>query len=208
MGCGVDANGCPIDSDRDGVCDSFDACANTVQGCTVDARGCPVDSDGDGVCDGRDQCPDTPSRARVGADGCVASEVRERETELLETGMIRLQDVEFETGKANILPASLHALDVVGEVLSKWPQLKIEIGGHCDSRGGDQYNLGLSGRRVTSVRAYLLGHFSKLEAARFTARGYGESRPLVPNTSAENMARNRRVEFKVLNKEDLRQAKP
>jgi chemotaxis protein MotB len=58
------------------------------------------------------------------------------------------------------------------------------------------------------VRTYLLQHFPKLEAAQFTARGYGESQPLVQNTSPENMAQNRRVEFKVLNKEVLRQLKP
>jgi outer membrane protein OmpA-like peptidoglycan-associated protein len=96
---------------------------------------------------------------------------------------------------------------VVGEVLSKWTQLKIEIGGHCDWRGSDAYNLALSRRRVNSVRTYLLQHFPKLEATQFTAKGYGESQPLVPNTSPENMAQNRRVEFKVLNKAVLQQIK-
>jgi len=144
----------------------------------------------------------------VDSDGCpVLTEVQQRETELLDTGMIRLQDVKFETAKANILPEFRHTLDVVGEVLSKWPQLKIEVGGHCDSRGSDAYNLALSRRRVISVRTYLLQHFPKLQATQMIARGYGESQPLVPNTSPENMAKNRRVEFKVLNKEMLRQIK-
>jgi outer membrane protein OmpA-like peptidoglycan-associated protein len=207
-GCTVDAHGCPIDSDGDGVCDGVDTCPNTIKGCTVDAHGCTTDSDGDGVCDGLDKCPDSPSGSRVDADGCPISEVRQREMELLDTGLIRLQDVKFETAKANILPESHHALDVVGEVLGKWTQLKIEIGGHCDSRGSDAYNLGLSKRRVASVRTYLLQHFPKLEATQFTVMGYGESQPLVPNTSPENMAQNRRVEFKVMNKEVLRQLKP
>lgn len=206
-GCNVDARGCPIDSDGDGICDGIDACSSTPAGCMVDARGCPIDSDGDGICDGVDKCADTPSGSRVDTDGCPITEVRQRETELLETGLIRLHDVNFETAKANILPASHHALDVVGEVLAKWPQLKLEVGGHCDSRGGDAYNLALSRRRVASVRAYLLERFPKLEAAQLTAKGYGESVPLVPNTSPENMAQNRRVEFTVLNKEDLKQIK-
>ena len=207
-GCTVDERGCPIDSDGDGVCDGVDTCPNTTQGCKVDASGCPVDTDGDGVCDGLDKCPDTPHGTKVDSDGCPPpSEVQQRETELLDTGMIRLQDIKFETAKANILPESRHNLDVVGEVLSKWPQLKIEIGGHCDSRGSDAYNLRLSRRRVASVRAYLLEHFSKLEALQLIAKGYGESQPLVPNTSPENMAQNRRVEFKVLNKEILKQLK-
>ena len=207
-GCTVDARGCPIDSDGDGVCDGIDTCPNTPTGCKVDATGCPVDTDGDGVCDGLDKCPDTPLGTKVNSDGCPPlTEVQQRETELLDTGMIRLQDIKFETAKSNILPESRHNLDVVGEVLSKWPQLQIEIGGHCDSRGSDAYNLALSRRRVTSVRAYLLQHFPKLEAKQLIAKGYGESQPLVPNTSPENMAQNRRVEFKVLNKEVLKQIK-
>jgi len=207
-GCTVDARGCPTDSDGDGVCDGVDTCPNTPKGCTVDAKGCPTDSDGDGVCDGLDKCPDTPRGARVESDGCPPSEVRQRETELLDTGLIRLQDVKFETAKADILPESHHSLDVVGEVLSKWTQLKIEVGGHCDSRGSDAYNLALSQRRVASVRAYLLEHFPKLQGTQLVARGYGESQPLVPNTSPANMAQNRRVEFKVLNREILKQIKP
>ena len=207
-GCQVDAKGCPIDSDGDGVCDGLDQCPNTPSGCTVDAKGCPIDSDGDGVCDGLDKCPNTAAGAKVDANGCPPSEIQQRESELLDTGMIRLQDVKFETAKANILPESEHSLNVVGEVLSKWPQLKIEVGGHCDSRGSDAYNLALSKRRVNAVRTYLLAHYPKLEAAQMSARGYGESRPLVPNTSPANMAQNRRVEFTVLNKEVLKQLKP
>jgi outer membrane protein OmpA-like peptidoglycan-associated protein len=207
-GCTVDARGCTTDSDGDGVCDGLDKCPDTPQGCKVDEHGCLIDSDGDGVCDGLDKCENTPAGIKVDANGCPPpTEVQQRETELLDTGMIRLQDVKFETAKANILPEFRHTLDVVGEVLSKWPQLKIEIGGHCDSRGSDKYNLGLSNRRVMSVRSYLLEHFSKLEGAQITARGYGESQPLVPNTSPSNMAQNRRVEFKVLNKEILQQLK-
>jgi outer membrane protein OmpA-like peptidoglycan-associated protein len=145
----------------------------------------------------------------VGPDGCPpqSSEVQLRETELLDTGLIRLHDIKFDTNKSTILPESRPPIDVVGEVLSKWPQLKIEIGGYCDSRGTAEYNLALSGRRVTSVRAYLLQHFPRLEAAQLVAKGYGESQPLVPNTSPENMAKNRRVEFKVMNKEALQQIK-
>ena len=209
QGCTVDARGCQTDSDGDGVCDGLDKCPNTLSGCTVDAQGCPSDTDGDGVCDGLDKCPNTPAGTKVGSDGCPqqSSEVQQRETELLDTGLIRLHDIKFDTNKSTILPESRPPIDVVGEVLSKWPQLKIEIGGYCDSRGTAEYNLALSGRRVTSVRAYLLQHFPRLEAGQLVAKGYGESQPLVPNTSPENMAKNRRVEFKVMNKEVLQQIK-
>ena len=207
-GCTVDAQGCPADSDGDGVCDGLDQCADTKAGCKTDANGCPLDSDGDGVCDGLDNCPGTAAGASVDRDGCPPSEVQRRETELLDTGKIVLRDVNFETAKANILPESHAALDIVGQVLSKWPQLKIEIGGHCDSRGSDAYNHALSHRRAASVRTYLTSHFPKLEPAQLTSKGFGESQPTVPNTSPENMAKNRRVEFTVLNREVLKQLKP
>jgi outer membrane protein OmpA-like peptidoglycan-associated protein len=207
-GCKVDAQGCPIDSDGDGVCDGLDECANTTSGCKVDAKGCTTDGDGDGVCDGLDKCPDTPMGQKVNSDGCPPTEVEQRETEMIDTGLIRLKDVKFETAKANILPESYPALDVVGQVLSKWSQLNIQIDGHCDSRGSDAYNLSLSHRRANSVRAYLLEHFPTLQAGQLTTRGYGESKPLLPNTSPENMAENRRVEFTVLNKELLKRPKP
>jgi outer membrane protein OmpA-like peptidoglycan-associated protein len=139
----------------------------------------------------------------VDVDGCPIETV-ERETELLDTGMIRLQNVNFETAKAALLPESYPTLDVVGMVLSRWPQLRIEVGGHTDSRGSNVYNQKLSEARAKSVLDYLTGKFPDLKAEQFTVKGYGESKPLVPNSNALNMAKNRRVEFKVLNKDVLK----
>jgi outer membrane protein OmpA-like peptidoglycan-associated protein/opacity protein-like surface antigen len=202
-GATADAKGCPQDSDGDGVFDGLDQCPDTPRGCTADAKGCPQDSDGDSVCDGLDKCPDTASGLRVDKDGCPI-EVTERETEMLDTGMIRLQDINFETGKADLLPESMPSLDIVGQVLTKWPDLRIEIGGHTDSRGSVSYNQKLSEARVNSVLDYLIEKFPALKREQFTAVGYGESKPLAPNTNALNMAKNRRVEFKVLNTEVLK----
>ncbi|MDP4272186.1 MAG: OmpA family protein, partial [Bacteroidota bacterium] len=66
----VDAKGCPIDSDGDGVADYLDKCPNTPAGTQVDANGCPIDSDGDGVADYLDKCPNTPAGVQVDAKGC------------------------------------------------------------------------------------------------------------------------------------------
>ena len=207
-GCTVDARGCPIDSDGDGVCDGLDKCADTPKGCTVDANGCPVDTDGDGVCDGLDKCPDTPAGTTVDQDGCPRVErEKQLEMELINTGKIRLSNVNFDYDKSTIRPDAYAVLDTVGRVLTKWPGLKIEIDGHTDSRGSDAYNLSLSRRRAASVRAYLLEHFPQFKPAQITSKGYGESRPLVPNTSPANMQENRRVEFVVLNKEILKRVK-
>jgi outer membrane protein OmpA-like peptidoglycan-associated protein len=202
-GAKVDAAGCPLDADGDGVFDGLDQCADSPKGCTVDAQGCPKDSDGDGVCDGLDWCADTTPGLRVDKDGCPI-EMVERETELLDTGMIRLQNVNFETGKANLLPESFPTLDIAGGVLAKWPELRIEVGGHTDARGSNAANQTLSEARADSVLAYLQRKYPTLKPEQFTVKGYGESAPLVPNTSQLNWAKNRRVEFVVLNKDVLK----
>ncbi len=233
QGCTVDAKGCPLDSDGDGVCDGLDQCPDTPKGalvnehgcpsdddgdkvpngidkcpgtpkgCTVDATGCTTDSDGDGVCDGLDRCPNTPSGTQVGTDGCPI-EMLEKETELLDTGMIRLHDVNFETGKAELTPDSYAALDEVGRVLVKWPDLRIEVGGHTDSRGPEEMNQTLSEARASTVLSYLIQKFPTLKSSQYTVRGYGESKPIAPNTTRLNMAKNRRVEFVVPNKDALK----
>jgi OOP family OmpA-OmpF porin len=202
-GARVSAQGCPSDGDGDGVPDGLDQCEGTPAGATVNAQGCPMDSDGDGVSDGLDKCPGTGAGLKVDTDGCPI-EVTERETELLDTGMIRLQDVNFATGKADILPESYGTLDVVGAVLNKWPELRIEIGGHTDSRGSNAFNQKLSEARAQSVLDYVMQKYTTLKAEQFVVKGYGESKPVVPNTSDLNMAKNRRVEFVVLNKDVLR----
>ncbi len=199
----VDADGCPSDADADAVLDGIDACPNTPRGAAVDARGCPADGDGDGVSDGLDQCPNTPAGLRVDVSGCPI-EITERETEFLDTGLIRLQGIQFETGKADILPASTSDLDVVGAILQKWPQLRIEVGGHTDARGTAASNQALSEARARAVVEWLTSRNPALQASQFTARGYGEGTPIATNGTAAGRAINRRVEFKVLNRDVLR----
>ena len=202
-GATVDAKGCPSDSDGDGVLDGLDACANTPKGAVVDEKGCPKDSDGDGVFDGLDKCPDTPAGLKVDSDGCPIL-VTERETELLDTGLIRMNDVNFETGKWDILPESHGTLDATGAVLAKWPQLRMEVGGHTDSRGSNARNQLLSENRAKSVRDYIFAKYPQLNPAQFTVKGYGESKPIATNTTDLGMAKNRRVEFVVMNKDVLK----
>ena len=199
----VDATGCPLDSDGDGVYDGPDQCPGTVKGCIVNSNGCPSDADQDGVCDGVDKCPDTQANVRVDVSGCPI-QVSVRETELIETGMIRLQDINFDTGKATIKEDSYKILDDVGNILVKWPQLRIEIGGHTDARGSDAYNQKLSESRAKAVLDYLVQKFPELIPNQFTTVGYGERQPISTNRTQLGMAKNRRVEFKVLNTEALK----
>ncbi len=205
-GATVDALGCPHDADSDSVYDGIDQCPSTPSSCVVNANGCPVDSDQDGVCDGLDQCPDTPPAAKVDQMGCPIV-VSERETQLLETGMIRLQNINFDTGRASILPESESVLDEVGNILARWPDLKIEIGGHTDSQGSAAKNALLSKERARAVLDYLLSKFPELDPGQFTTAGYGASRPIATNKTELGRSKNRRVEFKVLNKEALRREK-
>jgi len=202
-GATVDAAGCPKDSDGDGVLDGIDQCADTGKGCKVDSLGCPHDTDGDGVCDGLDVCPNTPPGLRVDARGCPI-EVTEKETQLLDTGMIRLQNVQFDTGKATIKPASTAVLDTVGMILVQYPTLNVEIGGHTDNTGTAAKNLKLSDDRAAAVLSYLTQKFPLINKSQFTSKGYGQSAPIAPNGTTLGRAKNRRVEFKVTNPGALR----
>ena len=201
----VDARGCPKDSDGDGVPDGIDQCADTPRGTAVDERGCPkiTDADNDGVPDDKDLCPNTPANAKVDKDGCPI-ELSEKETELLDKGRITVRNIHFETAKWDILPESIPVLDEIGNILIQWPRLRIEIGGHCDWRGSDAYNLDLSNKRSNAVLEYLVSKFPQITREQYTAKGYGESMPVASNKTVEGMAQNRRVEFKVLNTEELK----
>jgi len=159
-----------------------------------------LDSDGDGVPDDLDQCPDTPLGVRVDDTGCP---VYEEEQVLIDTGTLVLENIQFELDSAALLTASYPILDRVGDVLSSWSQLEIEIGGYTDSTGDAPYNLDLSQRRAETVRVYLLTNFSDIEADQLIAVGYGESDPVATNDTAAGRAKNRRVEFKVLNTDEL-----
>jgi OOP family OmpA-OmpF porin len=197
----VDEHGCPLDSDGDGVPDGLDLCPDTPAGVEVDEHGCPLDSDGDGVPDYKDQCPDTPPDTPVGPDGCTVSA---REFELLDTGMLRMDSIHFASGKANITPDSYPDLREVGEILVKWPELRIEIGGHTDSQGSAEFNQKLSENRARAVFDWLMKEFPQIDPKQYVIRGYGESQSIAGNDTPEGRARNRRVEFKVLNQELLR----
>jgi OmpA-OmpF porin, OOP family len=109
---------------------------------------------------------------------------------------VRLEKVFFDTNKTILRPESFEELDKVVDFMNENPGITIEIGGHTDDVGSDDYNKNLSQGRAEAVRQYVVDN--GIDANRITALGYGESQPEVPNTSAENRQTNRRVEFKVL----------
>jgi outer membrane protein OmpA-like peptidoglycan-associated protein len=102
--------------------------------------------------------------------------------------------VNFEFDSATLTSESRAILDEALRILQRHPDLKVEIAGHTDSSGSDEYNQGLSQRRAKSVLDYLVGKGAN--AANLTAKGYGESSPIADNGSSEGRAKNRRVEFR------------
>jgi OOP family OmpA-OmpF porin len=110
---------------------------------------------------------------------------------------IVLQSVDFEFDKSRLTPQGRRVLDEAAQKLQENPNLIVEIEGHTDSVGTEQYNLGLGKRRAEVVKGYLaLRH--QVDPKRMTTLSYGEARPIADNRTAEGRAQNRRVEFKVL----------
>ncbi len=108
-----------------------------------------------------------------------------------------LDKIFFEFDSATIKAESFRLLDEVTAILMNHPEiLLLEVQGHTDDQGTDEYNLGLSDRRASAVRDYLVT--AGVESARLQARGYGESDPLQPGISEEAREANRRVMFKIL----------
>ncbi|MGQ9864091.1 MAG: OmpA family protein [Bacteroidia bacterium] len=107
-----------------------------------------------------------------------------------------LENLEFPTNSAEITPDAYPRLEYIAEFLRKHPYVKLTIRGHTDASGDPAYNLSLSKQRAENIRRYLLQR-SGLAADQIRAEGYGMERPLFPNTTEANRARNRRVEFVV-----------
>lgn len=161
-----------------------------------------LDSDGDGVPDYMDKCPGTPKGVEVDKDGCplpvvapaaapapaaLAPVVAPSPAKLVLTG------VNFDFDMAVIRPDDVGKLDRDVATLKEWGNVKVEVAGHTDSIGTDEYNMGLSLRRADAVRNYLVD--KGVPAERLTVKGYGESQPVNDNTTSEGRFGNRRVEL-------------
>ncbi|HSA58080.1 MAG TPA: OmpA family protein [bacterium] len=123
--------------------------------------------------------------------------VEEAEVKREKEKIVITKKIHFEFDKAVIRPISFRILDAVVDIMKQNPDIrKVQVEGHCDAKGSDAYNIKLSQRRANAVRDYLIAH--GIEADRLVAIGYGESRPVADNGTAEGRARNRRVEFTIL----------
>jgi len=109
---------------------------------------------------------------------------------------VTLENIFFEFDKAELLPKSKTELDKLVDILTDYPFLKIEIGGHTDNVGSQDYNKKLSEQRAKSVVDYLIDE--DVNDVRVSYSGYGSERPITSNATEEGRARNRRVEFVII----------
>ncbi len=116
----------------------------------------------------------------------------------LEPGRVVIREsIFFATNESTVLPQSFGVLDEVAELLQKNPQvLKVRVDGHTDDVGEEDYNLQLSEARARAVRDYLVS--KGVAAERLEHKGFGESKPLVEGTGEDARAKNRRVEFTIV----------
>src|SRR5881296_66233 len=103
--------------------------------------------------------------------------------------------IHFDYDKSNVRSDDTGALDQKVAILQANPELRIRVGGHCDERGSDEYNLALGNRRAQSAKQYLVSH--GIDASRIETQSWGEERPLVDGHDENAWSQNRRDEFEV-----------
>ncbi len=201
------SDGCPLPPDRDGdgIPDQYDKCPDKPEDKDGidDGDGCPEDdADNDGVPDTVDACPKVPGKPNSDPkkNGCPT---------FIQVGgeVVRiLQQVHFAFGTAQILPDSNPVLQEVADYLKSNKAIKrMAIEGHTDNKGSAELNKNLSQQRANAVMNWLTSH--GVEANRLEAHGYGMEKPIEDNNTEEGRAKNRRVEFKILEEDDTNKVK-
>ncbi|PKP31159.1 MAG: hypothetical protein CVT99_09620 [Bacteroidetes bacterium HGW-Bacteroidetes-16] len=205
--------GCP-DADGDGIADLDDICPDTKAGYNVNAVGCPMDNDNDGIVNEEDRCPDASGPASLtgcpdtDGDGVVDLDDRcpEIKGTLTNQGCPEIpKEVEikitqiaskifFESNSDVLKVASLEQLNELVKILKEYQTANLQIDGHTDSQGSDEFNQILSQKRTESVKTYLMG--KGIMESRLTTTGFGEKNPIADNNSSAGRAKNRRVELK------------
>ncbi|MCP3057664.1 OmpA family protein [Myxococcus sp. K38C18041901] len=189
-----DEDGCPdLDNDADGLADAQDKCPNEAG--PPENSGCPdKDSDNDGVVDRLDACVDEPGTKEE--RGCP----KQYKNVVIKKDRIEIKkQILFGSGSAKIVGNKQNnaILDDVAQALRDAPWIgKVRIEGHTDSLGKDEANLRLSQKRADAVMAQLLRR--NIDPGRMEAVGFGETRPIGPNTTKAGRAQNRRTEFNII----------
>ncbi len=190
-----DTDGCPdFDNDGDGILDVNDQCPNQPEDFDgyEDQDGCPdLDNDGDGILDKDDKCPNEAEtfNGYEDSDGCPD------EAPIY----FPMAHINFKFGTAEISGADpIPVLDDVVRIMKEHPDIRVEIQGHTDNIGSDDFNMKLSEKRAQAVKDYLVKQ--GIDPSRLETKGFGESRPIDSNDTDLGRARNRRIEFVVIEK--------
>jgi OOP family OmpA-OmpF porin len=204
-----DEDGCPDpDNDNDGILDKDDNCPNEPEDKDgfEDTDGCPdPDNDHDGILDKDDKCPNQPETFNgfEDEDGCP-----DKGKVIIEgSSIIILEKIQFDYNSAKIKQESMPIVDAVAATLKGHPEFTlVEVQGHADERGDDNYNLKLTQDRVNSVVNAMTA--KGVDAKRIRAKGFGEYCALdnADGTSTihneTQWEKNRRVEFKIVKTKD------
>ena len=182
---GVDSVGCDKDEDLDGVADDRDQCPLTPKNAAVDTTGCPMDTDKDSVPDYLDKCPNSLRGVKVDKSGCPVN--KKEDLDKLKTG------INFKSGSTILTKPSYKTLDDIVYLMQKFADVSLEIQGHTDNVGADEYNENLSQGRAQSVVDYMIR--KGISVDRLRAVGYGPHKPIADNKTKKGRAKNRRVEL-------------
>ena len=123
----------------------------------------------------------------------VTADASSLSDEINKNGRVAVYGINFDTGKAAVLPDSEAVLGEIVKLLQQDPALKLRVEGHTDNQGTAVANQALSERRAQAVVAWLAAH--GVSAARLTAKGLGQTAPVADNATPDGRAKNRRVEL-------------
>ena len=175
-GCGNWLDGCLLLANRD----CLEGALNEIFKGEKSALGSAcLDSDRDGVYDDKDECPNTPLGVEVDERGCWVAAWAQF----------------FDFDKSVVKPIYLPHIAKAAGVLRAHAKLDVEIAGHTDSKGSDEYNMKLGLRRALAVKEWLVKY--GVDPGRLEVKSYGERQPAVSNATDEGRAKNRRVELHV-----------
>lgn len=189
------------DRDHDGVPDDVDRCPDKAG--VADNQGCPdFDSDGDGIVDRLDKCPFDPETFNGVDDDDGCPDQPAALAAFAGDKIAIFEPVQFERDATVVDKRSYKLLGIVAHILRLHPEiLKLRVEGHVDSHVPPLEGLELSRERAAAVRRWLIeqGH---IDPKRLTAQGFGADRPIADNRDFIGRAKNRRIEFVVMQKLD------